>query len=337
MLALGMAALAGAALIALWQARRLARPVDDLIAAADRLGDGDFTGTPAVSGIAEVDGAALALASTAGRLQELVTRERAFTAHASHQLRTPLTALRLSLENALLTPGVDIEAAVRSAVTETDRLQETVEQLFLLARGGGGAGGAGGASSDDSASAPAPALVRRSVPVDVVLRDLEQRWHPTLAAQGRRFEVRQEDAVAGRRTPATLGQVLDILVDNAVTHGRGRVEVVASAVPGSGDSGAGGSGGSGAGGSGGISIGVHDEGDGLAGRADRDRDGDGDGDRDGAHSGPNGTDANGAHGLGLGQAQSLVEAAGGRLVLSVSGPDREPGAAWRPVAAVILP
>ncbi len=290
MLALGVVALGAAALIALGRARRLARPVDDLIAAADRLGDGDFTVSPTHSGIAEVDRASQALASTAGRLREMVDRERAFTANASHQLRTPLTALRLSLDNALITPGVDVEQAVRDAVSEADRLQDTLDQLFLLARAG---------------SVPAGALVDRSVPVGEVLRDLERRWHPRLAQRGRRFQVRDGGPVAERRAPATLGQILDILVDNAATHGRGTVEVAAAAA------------------SSGFSIGVHDEGDGVP--------------RIPLTPTPTPMpmptparpDSENGHGLGLGLAQSLAEAAGGRLVLSASG--------HGPVVAVILP
>jgi signal transduction histidine kinase len=324
MLVLGAAAMAAAALIALWQARRLARPVDDLIAVADRLGDGDFTVVAPHSGVAEVDRASHALVSTAGRLRNVVERERAFTANASHQLRTPLTALRLSLDNALLTPGVDVEEAVQQAVTEVDRLQDTLEQLFLLARSGGaaagrgggdgavgaagsdgGGGGAGGAASGGAegggAGEPAQALARRSVPVADILGDLERRWHPTLAARGRRFEVRIDGPVAQRRAPATLGQILDILVDNAATHGRGTVEIAARAV------------------SGGISIGVHDEGDGVAATGPP------------LASAGNGRPSEDGHGLGLGLAQSLVEAAGGRLVLRASPSDRGP------VVAVILP
>jgi len=283
MLALAVVALAAAALIALWQARRLARPVDELIAASDRLGEGDFAVSVAASGIAEIDRAGQALASTSGRLRDLVERERAFTANASHQLRTPLTALRLSLDNALLTPGVDVEQAIRDAVTETDRLQDTLDQLFVLAR---------------ARSGPTGALFTRSVPVAEVLDDLQRRWHATFAERGRRFQVLQEDHVARRDAPVILGQILDILVDNAATHGRGTVEVAASAV------------------SGGLRIRVHDEGDDTADFPEML-----------THAGPGDS-----HGRGLGLADSLAQAAGGRLVLRGSG-----ASGGGPGVAVILP
>jgi len=63
-----------------------------------------------------------------------MTRERAFTADVSHQLATPLTSLRLGLESAMMTPGIDKQAAIEDAVAEVERLQSTVKTLLALAR-----------------------------------------------------------------------------------------------------------------------------------------------------------------------------------------------------------
>ena len=88
------------------------------------------------SQIPELDRAAEALEVTATRLGEVLTREREFSANASHQLSSPLTGLRVTLEGALMTPGQDLEEAIRTALGEVDRLQSTVDGLLKFARDG---------------------------------------------------------------------------------------------------------------------------------------------------------------------------------------------------------
>jgi signal transduction histidine kinase len=91
---------AGAAAFAGWSARRLAQPFESLATSARALGDGDFSTRAPRSGLPEADAIAEALDGTAERLGRAVERASAFTADASHQLRTPLTALRLQLDTA---------------------------------------------------------------------------------------------------------------------------------------------------------------------------------------------------------------------------------------------
>src|SRR3954468_15687094 len=123
MLALGMLAVGATWLLARRQARRLSAPLESLAGAAQRLGEGDFSVRTAVSGIPEIDAAGSALDVTADRLADLVGRERAFSSTASHQLRTPLTGLRLTLETALDGPPPAQRAAMVRALESADRLE----------------------------------------------------------------------------------------------------------------------------------------------------------------------------------------------------------------------
>jgi len=206
MAALALAALAAAGALAWRQARRLGQPVRALAETATRLGHGDFSVRAGPSGVTEVDAAAEALNVTAGRLGELLARERAFSADASHQLRTPLTRLRLQLENALSTPGADHGEAIEAALGDIDHLEVTVEDLLALARD------------------VAPHRERLDLPA--LLADAEQRWHGPLAAAGRPLRVTVEpDLPPVDASTAALRQVLDVLLGNATEHGAGAVTV----------------------------------------------------------------------------------------------------------------
>ena len=269
MAGLAVAVLATAGLLARALARRLSRPVEALARAAGRLGDGDFSVRAQPSGIPEVDEAAAALNRTAARLGELLARERAFSADASHQLRTPLTRLRLRLEAVLARPGGDREEAIRSSLEDVDRLEATVEDLLALARD----------------TAP----LRQRLDVPALLADVERRWHGPLAAAGRPLRVLADPGLPPvDASGAALRQVLDVLVDNAAQHGAGIVTVQARPLPGA------------------LAVEVADEGPGPPSDGDalfRRR-------------------SQAAHGTGIGLAlaRSLVEADGGRLVLSRRGP-----------------
>ncbi|MGZ4590854.1 MAG: HAMP domain-containing sensor histidine kinase [Actinomycetes bacterium] len=203
----GLALLAGAAAAALAvvQARRLARPIERLEAVAEQLGGGNFSARAEPSGIDEIDRAADALNKTAQRLGDVVSRERAFAAHASHQLRTPLTGLRLTLDTALSTPGADLAQAARAAIQTADELSRTVDDVLSLTR---------------AAAGPA-----RSLDLAVLLADTERRWRGLLAAEGRPLRVQLEDPPLARASEAAVRQIVDVLIDNAFRHGKGAVVV----------------------------------------------------------------------------------------------------------------
>jgi signal transduction histidine kinase len=208
MAALAAGALAGAGLLAWRQSRRLSRPVAALAENAARLGEGDFSVRAPRCGVAELDAAAGALNATAGRLGELVARERAFSADASHQLRTPLTRLRLGLESALATPGADHADVIGAALGDIDRLEATVEELLALARD------------------VAPRRERLDLPA--LLADVERRWHGPLAAAGRPLRLAVEPGLPEVEASGTaLRHILDVLLENAAEHGAGTVTVTA--------------------------------------------------------------------------------------------------------------
>jgi len=209
---LGMAglaglALAGATLLARRQSRRLADPLVRLAAAAQTLGEGDFTVQAPPAGIEEIDAAGAALTRTAERLGELVGRERAFSADASHQLRTPLTGLRLRLETAL-DGGEDLRPAVAGALETADRLERTIDELLALAR--------------DAPSARTPA------DLPALLDELRDGWAQPLREAGRRLRLSVAPGLPDTRaSAAATRQILDVLLANATRHGAGTVTVTA--------------------------------------------------------------------------------------------------------------
>jgi signal transduction histidine kinase len=204
MLGLGALAVGATWLVARRQARRLAGPLEALSRTAQQLGAGDFTVRTEGTGIPEIDSAGNSLNSTAARLGDLVSRERAFSAAASHQLRTPLTGLRLGLETAVDARDADLRAAAVTAIEAADRLERTIDDLLSLTREPG----------------------REGPPLDVadVVGEIEQTWRPLLAAQARalRVDMPPDTPVTGAAAPA-VRQVLAVLLDNAARHGAGTV------------------------------------------------------------------------------------------------------------------
>jgi signal transduction histidine kinase len=147
------------------------------------------------------------------RLQRGLERERAFVADASHELRTPLALLKTELEVALRRPRseAELEAALRSASAETDRLAQLAEDLLVLAR------------SDQGRLL----LRREPIPVRAVLAGVAERFGRRAEEAGRVIEV---EAPAGLRIDADavrLEQALANLVENALRHGRGSIRLVA--------------------------------------------------------------------------------------------------------------
>ncbi|MFD4502366.1 sensor histidine kinase [Streptomyces sp. NPDC058457] len=198
---LAVLVLAAAAAIGAVAARRITRPLRELNSMASRFGDGDLTARSPVTGPAETQTLARTLNQGAERLDTLVASQRIFVADASHQLRTPLTALRLSLDN--IADGVDDEFVredVEQATAEVVRMSRLVNGLLVLAR------------AEAKVTAPEPLQL-----LDIVNERLSV-WRP--AADERGVDIALRGTADGRPSvlagPGHLDQVLDNVLSNAL-------------------------------------------------------------------------------------------------------------------------
>jgi signal transduction histidine kinase len=209
--ALSLGGVIVAVLLAALQARRLARPLEAIARRAAQLGDGDFSVRAGHFGVPEADAIAQGLDTSAGRIAQLVAREREFSANVSHQLRTPLTALRLRIEEAggaADRNGRDDDLG--AALSEVDRLEGTIADLLAHAR---------------------QATSGNQIPVNLgaVVHEHAARWRPVFGRARRRFEVAADKNVLVSASRGTVGQILDVLLDNALRHGVGPVRVEVNA------------------------------------------------------------------------------------------------------------
>ena len=203
----GIGVLAVATALGTVLARSLTRPLEGIEAAVAAVGAGRLSErVPIGRGPAELNALGETVNEMADRLEELVHTQRAFLADASHQLRTPLTALRLRLENLEDTLAPEQRADLTPALAEADRLSRIVDGLLTLARTEGGV---------------RPA--RESVDVEAALRDRAEAWG-ALAEERQVALACRSPAASGPHAPVIrvlacpghFEQVLDNLLANAL-------------------------------------------------------------------------------------------------------------------------
>jgi signal transduction histidine kinase len=180
-------------------ARSTTRPMRRLEQATTAVASGDLGArAPTDQGPPEVRRLAATFNDMAGRLGRLLDSQRAFVADASHQLRTPLTALRLRLENleATLPPAATDD--LRAAAAETGRLARLVDGLLALAR---------------AEAAPGR---RETVDLAAVVADRQTAWAPLAAEHDVALTVQPGPAAPVWAVPGAVEQVLDNLLANAL-------------------------------------------------------------------------------------------------------------------------
>jgi signal transduction histidine kinase len=196
--------------LALWLARRVGRPIAELVERADALGHGTFMATPMASGVPEVDHVSEVLERSARRVGTVMDLQREFASDAAHQLRTPLTSIGLHLEELSRIGNDDARTEADDALAQVERLDTVITSLLARARG-------------DSEE---PALVD----LGKLVSDGSVPWQRVLARRDRKLVLDAQPRVRVLARRAHLHSVMASLLDNAVTHGAGDVVVTVTRV-----------------------------------------------------------------------------------------------------------
>jgi hypothetical protein len=189
-------------------ARALSSPFQRLALAAGALGRGRFDLDLPKTRVPEAQAIAKALQSSATQLETRLSRERDFAEHASHVLKTPLTALRLELEELTLRDDVpdDAKAAATRCIRSVDDVNRAAGDLVALSRSGSLVEGA-------------------EVTLHDMATQLAQRWADRLAEKRRPLSASAEGDLDMVFTPGPVEHILDLVLSDVVRGGKGPVRI----------------------------------------------------------------------------------------------------------------
>jgi signal transduction histidine kinase len=209
LLVLAAGAVLAAAGLAAVQAHQLARPLERLAARAARIGDGDFSRIAVDdTNIPEIDRIGTALDTSAERVETMLANERHFTADATHQLRTGITGIAMRFEILSMRPDPDVQTEAEAGLAQTDQLNSTIDELLAATRN---------RSTQE----------RQPFDLTLLVNDHAAEWQPRFATARRHISViTAAPAPVVFGTKGLAGQVVDILVDNALKHGDGAVTLM---------------------------------------------------------------------------------------------------------------
>ena len=203
----GLAALSIGVSVALWQAQRISLPLARLSRRAEEMGSGRARGPWQSSGIVEIDEVAVELSRSGAMLNERLEAESRLASDASHQLRTPLTALSMRLDEILATSTEEwVRDEARISLEQIDRLTEVVHDLINAPR---------------ASQRRTPGVVE----LRTVLTQQSEEWSPAYRRAGRELSIQVPRSAAVWGSNGPLTQVVATLIENALVHGDGRTSV----------------------------------------------------------------------------------------------------------------
>jgi signal transduction histidine kinase len=207
LLIMGLVAIFIARLVASRLATRVTKPLDEFVETVEQIGQGDPSVTKRRYGVPELDKVAEVLERGVHYTYDLLERERRLSAEVGHQLRTPLTAIALRLDE-IVTNANDsalVEEEGRIAQDQVMRLAGVVDEVIASVR-------------------DQPPSISR-VDVDEVCESLLRDWRNIFQGRRRQLVVRGERSQLAAGSRSSVSAVLSTLIENSLAHGAGTTTV----------------------------------------------------------------------------------------------------------------